>query len=334
MKFIKILILSMTCLAYVKPAAGQTIVQATIDSTMLLIGEQTRIHLEIITDKNRQVMYPVFSESSELIEGVLVLETGKPDTVAADNGRISIKQHYLITSFDSALYIIPPFPVVDGQDTVYSNPLVLKVITFPDVDPANGITDIKPVMDADFVLSDYYLYIFGIPGALLLLCIIMYIIQKWKRKEPVFTFKAPKPKLPPHVEAINRLDRIKIARLWQQGRNKEYYSDITDVLRKYVLDRFGVLAMEMTSDEILSEIYRLNDAHSVYSTLKQILKLADLVKFAKYVPLPDDSEITLLNAYLFVNQTKIEELKLQEKEKSRGESEETEETVTDEDKIK
>jgi hypothetical protein len=242
----------------------------------------------------------------------MVLEAGKPDTTGADNNRISIKQDLLITSFDSALYIIPPFQVVDGQDTILSNTLVLKVITFPDVDPSKGVTDIKPVMDADFVLSDYYAYIFGIPGALLLFCIIMYIIQKWKKKEPVFTFKAPEPKLPPHVEAISHLDRIKAAKLWQQGKNKEYYSDITDVLRKYILDRFGVFALEMTSDEILSEIYRLSDAHSVHSTLKQILELADLVKFAKYVPLPDDNEITLMNAYLFVNQTKVEQAKIEE----------------------
>jgi hypothetical protein len=296
----------MACLVCVKPVASQTIVRATIDSAMLMIGEQRRIYLEVITDKGRQVLLPPFSEY--LVDGVMVLEAGKPDTIDAGNNRVAIKQDYLITSFDSALYIIPPFRVLDGQDTLLSNPLVLKVQTFPDVDPEQGIIDIKPVMDADFVLSDYYLYIFGIPGALLLLCIIMYIIQKWKKKEPVFTLKAPEPKLPPHVEATTRLDRIKAAKLWQQGKTKEYYSDITDVLRKYIMDRFGIFALEMTSDEILSEIYRLNDAHSVHSTLQQILKLADLVKFAKYIPLPDDSEITIMNAYLFVNQTKIEEL--------------------------
>jgi hypothetical protein len=328
-KSIRILTLLLIGLACAKPATAQTVVRATIDSTVLMIGEQTLIHLEITTDKGRQITLPPLSES--LVDGVLLLEAGKPDTIPSDNNRVTIKQHLLITSFDSALYVIPPFRVVDEQDTLLSEPLALKVLTIPDADPAKGITDIKPVLKADFLLSDYYIYVYAVLIGLLLICIVMYIIQKRKKKQPLFTFKKEDPKLPPHVEAIKQLDRIKAEKLWQQGKNKKYYSDITDVLRKYIFDRFGVSAMEMTSDEILNEIYRLNDAHSVHKTLKQILEPADLVKFAKYIPLPNDNELCLMNAYLFVNQTKIEALKLPEGETT---EEDSVKTATEKDPVK
>jgi hypothetical protein len=326
-KSIKIHILLIGCLICTKPATSQTVVQSTIDSAVLMIGEQTKVRLEIISDKNKQLILPVLSES--LTEGVWVLETGKPDTAVADNGRMSIKLQYLITSFDSALYVIPPFQVIDGPDTLLSNSLILKVVTFPDVDPSKGITDIKPILTPDFVLSDYFWYVFGVLGGLFLFCVIMYILQKRKKQEPIF-FKKEALKLPPHIEAVQQLDRIKAEKLWQQGKHKEYYSGITDVLRKYIVDRFGVSAMEMTSEDILSEINRLNDVHSIYKTLKQVLELADWVKFAKFIPLPDDNEISIMNAYLFVNQTKIEELKLSENEKVAENSMDTSHTVTEE----
>lgn len=83
---------------------------------------------------------------------------------------------------------------------------------------------------------------------------------------------------------------------------------ITDTLRKYIEERFGIAAMEMTSGEILDRIRKEQDADSVSDSLTQILRLADFVKFAKMHPLPDENELSLMNAYLFVNQTKRIEL--------------------------
>ena len=83
---------------------------------------------------------------------------------------------------------------------------------------------------------------------------------------------------------------------------------ITETLRRYMVDRFGINAMEMTSDEILALIKQTTEAQSVYDNLRQILSLADFVKFAKMNPLPDENDLSLMNAYLFVNQTKVVEL--------------------------
>lgn len=121
-------------------------------------------------------------------------------------------------------------------------------------------------------------------------------------------FKKEEPKLPPHEQAIKELDEIKQQKLWQQGRSKEYYTLITDTLRKYIEERFGINAMEMTSGEILELIRKNSEAQSVYDNLRQILQLADFVKFAKMNPLPDENDLSMMNAYLFVNQTKVEEM--------------------------
>ena len=109
-------------------------------------------------------------------------------------------------------------------------------------------------------------------------------------------------------QAIKELDEIKQQKLWQQGRSKEYYTLITDTLRKYIEERFGINAMEMTSGEILELIRKNSEAQSVYDNLRQILQLADFVKFAKMNPLPDENDLSMMNAYLFVNQTKVEEM--------------------------
>ena len=93
-------------------------------------------------------------------------------------------------------------------------------------------------------------------------------------------------------------------KLWQQGLNKEYYTALTETVRKYIVDRFGVNAMEMTSAEILDMLSKEEIVVPVYDRLKQILLLADYVKFAKIHPLPDENDLSLTNAYLFVNETK------------------------------
>ncbi|GHV47306.1 hypothetical protein FACS1894181_00490 [Bacteroidia bacterium] len=287
-----------------KAHAQRTLIEAKIDSAAILIGEQTHIHLTVVTDKGRavQMLVPV----DTIVRGVEVLDISAPDTSLIENDRIVIRQDLLITSFDSDLYSFPPFRVVDGVDTVYSKgELGLKVVTVEvDTEKPEEFYDIAGIWKPPFVLSDYYLIIYSVLIGLFLICVIGYVIERIKNKKPVIPFAKEKPKLPPHEQAIHELDRIKLQKLWQQGRNKEYYTLVTETLRKYIVERFSVYAMEMTSAEILAIIRRENEADSVYDNLKQVLLLADFVKFAKFNPLPDENELSMMNAYLFVNQTK------------------------------
>ncbi len=193
--------------------------------------------------------------------------------------------------------------------------MALKVSTIPvNVDKPEEFYDIKDIWKPPFVLADYYPLIYGILLALFLICVIAYIIKRIRNKQSLIPFKKPEPKLPPHEQAIKELDEIKQQKLWQQGRSKEYYTLITETLRRYIVDRFDINAMEMTSGEILDIIRKQHEADSVYENLKQILNLSDFVKFAKMNPLPDENDLSMVNAYLFINQTKIEEVAVPEAE--------------------
>jgi hypothetical protein len=283
--------------------AQRTLIDVSIDSAAILIGEQTVLHTTVTIDRDKQVRIVIPGDT--LMRGVEVLNFSRPDSSVIDNNRLLIKQDILITSFDSALYLLPPLKVIDGPDTVYSNQVALKVSTIPvDTDNPEDFFDIKEVWKPPFVLADYYPWIFGVLIALFLICVAGYIVQRMRNRKPLVPFRREAPKLPPYEQAITELNRVKQRKLWQQGRSKEYYTSVTEILRRYIVARFGINAMEMTSGEILDIIKRNSEADSAYENLKQILQLADFVKFAKWNPLPDENDLSMMNAYLFVNQTK------------------------------
>lgn len=289
----------------VKVEAQQTAIEARIDQTDLLIGEQTTIELVVTTDPGKMVYFPVPTDF--LMPGVEVLSLSVLDSSIVDN-RLVIKQTILVTSFDSSLYLLPPFQVIDQGDTLYSDQLALKVSTIPvDVDNPEGFYDIKDVWAPPFVLADYYAFIFGVLLALFLICVIGYVVQRFKNRKTNKVVVAQTPSLPPYDEAMKELNEVKLQKLWQQGREKEYHTRITDVLRHYITRRYSINAMEMTSSEVLDVLQAYSDSEAVLVSLKQILHLADYVKFAKLHPLPDENDLSMMNAYLFINQTKPSE---------------------------
>lgn len=284
---------------------AQTLFEVRLDTAAILIGEQTTLHLTITTDTGRQVYWPLPADN--LMPGVEILSLSQPDS-AIINHKLTIKQDILITSFDSMLYLLPPFRVINEADTVYSNQVALKVSTLPvDTDHPEEFFDIKDVWKPPFVLADYYPLIFGIVIALVILFLIWYVVKRLRSNRSLVPFKGEKSQLPPHDETIQELDRIKRKKLWQQGRHKEYHTQITDALRHYLFRLYTFNAMEMTSHEILDALREKNNDRTAYDTLRQILQLADFVKFAKLHPLPDENDLSMSNAYLFVDQTKPKE---------------------------
>ena len=212
--------------------AQQTLIDVKIDSAAILIGEQTKLHLTLTTDKDKQVQ--VLIPADTLMRGVEVLERSKPDTTWIENDRMLVKQDVLITSFDSSLYLLPPVLAIDGRDTILSNQVALKVSTVPvNVDKPEEFADIKDVWKPPFVWSDYYPWIIGILAVLLLMALAYYIVKRIRERKSLIPFAQPeKPKLPPYEQAIKELDEIKQSKLWQQGKEKEYFTSITDTLRR------------------------------------------------------------------------------------------------------
>ena len=284
-------------------AQQRPLIDVSIDSAAILIGEQTVLHLTVTADQDRPVQ--VIIPNDTLMAGVELLNLSKADSTQIENNRLVIKQDLLITSFDSALYLLPPLKVIDGVDTVYSNQVALKVSTLPvNAENPEEYFDIKQVWKPPFVWADYLPILLGILLVLLLAAAAWYGWKRWREQKSLIPFKKEEPKLPPHEQAIKELDAIKEQKLWQQGLNKAYYTQITETLRRYIDGRFGINAMEMTSGEILDLIRQNDEAKSLYENLRQILSLADFVKFAKMNPLPDENDLSLANAYRFVEQTK------------------------------
>jgi len=306
---LKFFFIFLLALLGIRTHAQRSLIDVRIEEPDILIGEQTVLHLTVTVDNGKLVYWPIPLDT--LMAGVEVLAVAQPDTTLIDNDRLLIIQDILITSFDSSLYLLPPFKVIDGVDTIYSNQVPLKVSTIPvNVDAPEEFFDIKEVWKPPIVLADYYPLIFGVLLSLFLICVIGYIIQRIRNRKTVVPEKKEiLPKIPPHEIAIKELNEIKQQKLWQQGRNKEYYTLVTETLRRYIFRRFGINAMEMTSYEILELVQQeYYDTRSVYDTLKQILQIADYVKFAKLYPLPDENNLSLANSFLFVNQTMKVEL--------------------------
>jgi hypothetical protein len=311
----KLYILTVCLTIFFSVFSQSVVINATIDSTKLMIGEQTLIHIDIAANKEQQLVIPIHTDT--IVTGVEVLNVSKIDTTDIGNGRVSLKYDYLVTSFDSALYLLPPFSVITGNDTVFSNQIALNVSTM-DVDTeSKKFYDIKEVIQPPFSLWDYISpwMLLVILLSLCLIAALVYIAIRLWQKKSIVPFQKEEVYVPPHIRAILGLDGVKEQKLWQQGKVKLYFSEITEIIRKYIVERFGIDAMEMTSGEILEKIKGYSEADLGYDNLKQLLILADFVKFAKFNPLPDENESSLMSAYLFVNNTKKEELITEEETK-------------------
>ncbi|TKG88884.1 hypothetical protein EYV94_26465 [Puteibacter caeruleilacunae] len=294
--------------------AQEITAKAILDTTNIMLGDQIKFNLELEKPLGFDIQFPAINDSL-LTPNIEILEKSDIDTVALDNNRQKITQQFVITSFDSGSHVIPEFyfryQYDQLADSLKSNTITLNVHSF-DIDLKKGITDIKKPYEAPVTLKEVTPYIMGAILIVAILFFIFYAIRRRQKNMSLFS-KPPKPSDPPHVVALKELDRIRDEKLWEQEKLKLYYSDITDTLRRYIEGRYHLSAMESTTDEILEQFEsakKVLDKKS-FQQLKDLLQLADLVKFAKFKPQADDNSISLANAYFFVNQTK-EEIKKEE----------------------
>lgn len=286
------------------------IVSATLDSTTLFIGDQTDLHLRAIGEVGEQVAMPVLDK--ELIPGVEIVDRTIVDTISLKDGRVQYDQYLTLTSFEDSLFYIAPLPFVSGDDTVWSDGLTLNVVQPFEMDTTDmAITDIKGVYKAPiwwwgifrWVLLAVLLAGVGVAG--------YYLITYLQRRklEEAGNVVMTEPLRPAEEVALEKLDAIKEKKIWQQGQVKEYYTQLTDVVREYIARRFEVSSVEQTSDETLRDIRPLlSERKDLYDQLRKMLTLADLVKFAKWSTTPDENELSLRNAYTFVKETTFKSL--------------------------
>ncbi len=286
-----------------------TAVKANIDSTELLIGNQTILTFEWEQYPKQTVKAPIFSDT--IVNFLEIIEKPTIDTtiISEEVSKINIK--YRITSFEDTLIYIRPMPFVVGKDTIWSNPLSLKIIQPFKIDTENGdMADIKPIYNPPFDWKNFIKQTVLIILIILLLVLLFILIKKYLIKRPkreiIKTISTPT--LSAYEEAINNLQDLEKRKLWQHQRTKEYHTELTDILRIYIEKTFVIHCMEMTSDEILHALSTLKrEQKEIFTTLKNILTLADLVKFAKWTPEMGENEKSLKMAYRFVEETNPKE---------------------------
>ena len=286
--------------------AQSVTVDATIDSLQILIGEQAKIKLQVSLDANKRVIFPAYTDT--LVRGVEIVDIAKPDTQMLNDGRRSlITQEYTVTSFDSALYYLPPMEVLVDNKAYRSKALALKVYSMPvDTLHPDQFFGPKPVMKAPFAWEDWYMAIAC--GVLFIpfLLLLIYLVKRICDNKPIIRKVKIEPKLPPHQLAIREIERIKNEKVWQKGQSKEYYTELTDTIRTYIKERFGFNALEMTSSEIIDKLLEERDKDAI-KDLKELFQTADLVKFAKHNPMMNENDANLINAVDFINETKEKE---------------------------
>ena len=280
------------------------IVSVSVDSTTLFIGDQTDMHLQVTHDKQEVVQMPIYGET--LMPGIEIVDRTIVATTYLANDQVQLNQYLTLTSFADSLFYISPIPFVNGDDTIFSEGISLNVVQPFEMDSADmAITDIKDIYKAKIWWWGNIRWIL-----LALVCIglgigIYYLaryIAQHKKGEEIT--KPSEPQRPAEEIALEALDQIKREKIWQSGQTKQYHTQLTDVIRTYIAQRYDFSSNEKTSDEILREMHiRLQDNRDLYNQLRKMLQLADLVKFAKWTTTPDENELSLRIAYDFVHQT-------------------------------
>jgi hypothetical protein len=281
-------------------------VKAYLDSNNIKIGSQAILSLEIEKTKNLETRFPFLTDT--IIKQIEIIRKFPVDTLVNKDNLLKLRQKYLITSFDSGVYLIPTFNFLAKKDsltdTLKSSPMTLTVVSIPVDTVKKQIRDIKVPYSASITLIEIITYILYFIIAAILVLVIIYVVKRYRKNEPLI--KLPeKPKEPAYVIALRELDKLKNEKLWQQDKIKQYHSDLTEIIRKYIENRFDIMALEQTSYEILNSFSNSGIiTNSSFEELKYMLFLADLVKFAKAQPLPDENDLSMRNAYSFVNETK------------------------------
>lgn len=279
------------------------IVSAAIDSTAIFIGDQTDIRLQAIMDAAEQVAMPVYGEM--LMDGIEIVDRTVVDTAVLADGRRQLNQYLTVTSFSDSLFYIPPQPFVSGGDTLWSQPLSLNVIQPFEMDTTLAITDVKDIRKAPIWWWGIFRWVLLALGVIALGVGIYYLVRYIRRlRKGEEETVNPELLRPAEEVALEKLDLIREAKIWQEGKTKQYHTELTDVIREYIGRRYEVSSTEKTSDETLNALKPLMDGQKeLFERLRKMLTLADLVKFAKWNTTPDENESALLTAYDFVRET-------------------------------
>ena len=281
-------------------------ISGTVEPDSIGIGDRFLYTIEVERDLMQEVYFPDFKQSVEHYE---MIEDRPVDTLSREGRRLKLRKSYLMAAFQEGIHkVLPEVMYLDkniidtlrGEDT-----LRLMVTTFEIDSTSHTIFDIKPQRTLKFKFGEISGYVTWTIIAIIILVLLFLIAKRilahyGKSFSDIFK---PAPPLPPHEIALRDLKKLHSERLWQEDKHKLYYSGLTDILRAYIAGQFGVGALEMTSDEIIEAMRGVEIPQKQKMDLTELLRDADLVKFAKAMPEAEANEAAYTMALNFVEQT-------------------------------
>lgn len=286
------------CLCFTMISIAQTF-EIRANKNLLVIGEQTELQLRLSAANGSLMQLPIFNDT--VANHIEVVSASKIDTVSSDTS-ITLSQTLVITSFDSGYYAVSPRAAFVNNDTVWSNAFLIAVETM-NVDTNSQYYDIKNAAELPIsfkeLLREYWPWLAGFVALIAGITIIVYRLSKGKKI--VELIEKTRPKIPAHVAAAQKLAELRAKQLWQNGKTKSYYSELTEILRWYIEQRFGIPALEQTTDETKDSLRRMREIEDDFKEkIYRLLFLADLVKFAKENPVGSENEVHFENVSLFI----------------------------------
>jgi hypothetical protein len=290
--------------------SAQFTVKSSLDSNQYLIGDYIKLKIAVTYDSSFNAKFPTLPEQIAIdsIKTIEVIDAVSSDSVLT--GKI-FKQSktYTLSAYDSGSYFVPSFKIFfqnkksSAIDSLITDTLFFRVETIA-ADTSVGLKPIKEPLDLPFVFAEIKNYVIIGTVILLLLALVAYYFLTRKKKpvaEQVIEVKRPS-----HEIALEKLQKLKEVKLWQKGEVKTYHSALSEIVREYLENRFKILALEATTDEIVEKMRIFSIPKEQKMVLQEMLELSDLVKFAKVKPLPDEHERSFQIAYNFIQATKYE----------------------------
>ncbi len=286
-------------------------VSAALNKDTITIGDTLTLTLKLKNFMPGKLTagFPVFNDT--ITSSIHILhEDSIPDTLSVGKDYVLLKKSYTISAYDSGRVVIPPIPFVFQLDTVEDTIFTTSQFLFVKLVPVDTtqvpLKDIKKPINTPLTFKEF-IDRFGIYmlAGLLLLLIVFILFRYFRRKKEGKAFiEFKKPEDPAHVVALRNLEKLREKKLWQQDKVKQYYIELTDILREYMEKQLGISAMESTSSEIIEALKELENMDAqLINNMQKVFEIADLAKFAKFKPLPDENDFAWKKAYEFVTET-------------------------------
>ena len=294
---------SVVLLCFVTILYSQNVtVTASVDSQSVSIGDWIQYSVNVKYPSSVPIGFPSFKDTIGVFEIVQQDSLLKTEV----NGEVELQKKFTIAKYDAGKFSVDPFVVqykdVNGKiQSVRSNPIPVE-IRGVDVDTSRSIKDVKPQRSVPMSAEEIALYV-GIVLALAGIGYgIYYYIQQKKKKAGLIA--EIKPTIPPHVLALIQLEELEAKHLWQSGEIKAFYSEATEIVRRYFESRYGFIALEMTTGEVMEQLGKFKLEKQSVASIDQFLTNADFVKFAKHQPIATENNEVIGQARFIIEQTK------------------------------